>query len=240
MPDTFFVADVHLALDNSRRRQTFLDFVAYVRSCLGDLYILGDFFDFWANNRTVVRSMLPALERLGDLAATGSTVGFVYGNRDFLLGPKKLEPFGIRFLGEQADISLDGLRVHITHGYSLCLDDRRFIAYKKIMWPVFGFFDRVLPGALANYLVRTFFIRDKEPAPCSKYPPGSCFHFTRAAIEGHFQRGIDAVICGHTHVEESFRVGSKRFFALGCWEDSLGPYLVYRGGTFSRASFTAE
>lgn len=237
MADTFFVADVHLGFDSAGRFKLFSDFVEHVRACSGDLYILGDFFDFWANNRAVYQRMRPVLERLGGLAAQGATVGFVFGNRDFLIGPDTLGPFGITFLGEQADISLAGKRVHLTHGYSLCLDDRRFQVYKKIMWPVFGFFDRVLPGALVNYLVRTFFIRDKVPDTRPAHPQDPRCHFTRAAIESHFERGIDAVICGHTHAEESFTAGAKQFYSLGCWDDARGAYLLHSGGVFTRKVF---
>ena len=236
MTDTFFVADTHIGFDNMKRQQTFADFLAYVQSCSGDLYILGDFFDFWANNRAMLRAMLPVLEKLQNLASSGSTIGFVYGNRDFLAGPAALEPFGITCLGEQADIRLGELRVHITHGYSLCLDDTKFFAYKLRMWPFFRLLDRLLPGRLEHYIARRFIIRSKQVVRAQE---PSRFQFTRSAIEAHFQRGIDAVICGHTHAEQTFSAGTKHFYALGCWDDTAGPYLVHREGNFIRATFTA-
>lgn len=236
MTDTFFVADTHIGFDNTQRQQTVADFIAYVQSCSGDLYILGDFFEFWANNRAMFRAMLPVLEKLQGLASSGSTIGFVYGNRDFLAGSAALEPFGITCLGEQADITLGDLRVHITHGYSLCLADTAFFAYKRRMWPVFSLFDRLLPGRLEHYIARRFIIRSKQVVSEQEQ---SRFQFTRSAIEAHFQRGIDAVICGHTHAEETFNNGSKLFYALGCWEDTSGPYLVHRGGEFFRETFTS-
>jgi len=236
MTDTFFVADTHIGFDNTKRQQAFADFIAYVQSCSGDLYILGDFFDFWANNRAMLRAMLPVLEKLQTLSSSGSTIGFIYGNRDFLAGSAALEPFGITCLGEQADITLGDLRVHITHGYSLCLSDTEFLAYKKRMWPMFRILDRLLPGRLEHFIARKFIIRSKQVVNSQDQ---SRFLFTRSAIEDHFQRGIDAVICGHSHVEETFSVGAKQFYALGCWEDTAGPYLVHRRGSFTRATFTA-
>ena len=113
MPDTFFVADVHLGLYNTQRKQTFIDFLAHVRSCSGNLYILGDFFDFWANNQPMRSAMQPVLEGLQHLSASGAMVGFIYGNRDFLVSDATLVPFGITHLGEQADITLGDLRVHL-------------------------------------------------------------------------------------------------------------------------------
>ena len=236
MPDTFFVADVHLGLDNPQRQQTFIDFLEHVRVCSGDLYILGDFFDFWANNRPMRRAMLPVLEALQYLSAEGSMVSFVYGNRDFLARAASLEPFGITHLGEQADITLGDLRIHITHGYSLCQNDTSFLVYKKYIWPVWGLLDRVLPGRVANYIVRRFILKEKTAV--SDHDKIR-FQFTRSVIEAHFQRGVDAVICGHTHDEQTFSAGSKHFFSLDCWEDLVEPYLVFRDGKFIRDTFAS-
>jgi UDP-2,3-diacylglucosamine hydrolase len=240
MPDTFFAADVHLGMDSTRRQQTLIDFLSYVRSCRGNLYLLGDFFDFWANNRAMLRSMLPVLESLRSVSATGTTVGFIYGNRDFLVRPDTLSPFGITWLGEQADIMLGSLLVHITHGYTMCLNDAPFLAYQRYVWPLSRLLDRLLPGMIANYIVRRFILRSKESFVDQQKAQGSRFEFTREAIETCFRRGIDVVICGHTHEEEYFSSGQNQFFALGGWDEALGPYLVHRDGMFIRETFTAS
>jgi UDP-2,3-diacylglucosamine hydrolase len=234
MPDTFFVADVHLGLDNTQRQQTFVDFLTHVRSCSGDLYILGDFFDFWANNRPMRLAMQPVLEGLQHLTASGATVGFVYGNRDFLVRAATLAPFGITHLGEQTDIILGDQRVHITHGYSLCQNDTSFLVYKKCIWPVWRLLDRLLPGRFGNYIARRFVLKEKTAVSGQDKIR---FQFTRSAIDAHFQRGIDAVICGHTHDEQTFSTGVNHFFSLDCWEDRTGPYLVHRDGKFIRSTF---
>jgi UDP-2,3-diacylglucosamine hydrolase len=234
MPDTFFVADVHLGLDNTQRKQTFIDFLAHVRSCSGNLYILGDFFDFWANNQPMRSAMQPVLEGLQHLSASGAMVGFIYGNRDFLVSDATLAPFGISHLGEQADISLGALRIHITHGYDLCLHDTSFRVYKKYMWPVWRMLDRLLPGNLANYIVHNFVLKEKTAV--SDHDK-TRFQFTRSAVDAHFQRGVDVVICGHTHDEQTFSAGLHHFYSLDCWQDTAGPYLVYRDGKFIRETF---
>ena len=51
MSKTFFIADVHLRVEDQERQQTLLAFFDMVRQAKGDLYILGDLFDFWANNK---------------------------------------------------------------------------------------------------------------------------------------------------------------------------------------------
>jgi UDP-2,3-diacylglucosamine pyrophosphatase LpxH len=92
----------------------------------------------------------------------------------------------------------------------------------------------VLPGSFEHAIARRFIIRSKQVI--SSQEP-SRFQFTSSAIETHFKRGIDVVICGHTHAEETFQLDGRHFYALGCWDDTTGPYLVHRNGEFARATF---
>ncbi len=91
-PESYFVADIHLERNENTKRGLFLSFVEMVKDKRGDLYILGDLFDYWANNRRVIKDNRPVLEALADLVHHGSKVSFLIGNRDLLLGTKSAFP----------------------------------------------------------------------------------------------------------------------------------------------------
>ena len=122
-PESYFVADIHLARDESAKRHLFLSFVKMVKDKRGDLYILGDLFDFWANNRRVMNDNSNVLEALADLAHNGSRVAFLIGNRDLLLGKKMLSRYGIDYMDEQTVMTIYGKRVLLTHGHLFCTND---------------------------------------------------------------------------------------------------------------------
>ena len=86
---TYFIADVHLSMGPDPKKKLILSFLDRLIEQRADLYILGDFFDFWANNKDVFRFHSEVLSKLSTLTSGGSKVVFLIGNRDFLLSEKK-------------------------------------------------------------------------------------------------------------------------------------------------------
>jgi len=234
MTKTFFIADIHLHFENTRRMHLFKAFLDQVIRARANLYVLGDLFEFWANNRFLIRRYLDILSIFKEAASGGLKTGLLIGNRDFLITDKTLAPFGIDFLGEEAEISLDGKRLFLAHGHTLCLSDTQFLNYKERMWPLFRALDRILPGWIENPIARRFILKSKEVI--SAQDP-SRFQFTEAAIERLFRSGIDAVICGHTHKPETRRSGERVFYALPAWDEQAGHYLMHHEGLFSMHEF---
>jgi UDP-2,3-diacylglucosamine hydrolase len=230
MKQAFFIADVHLDREYPERKELLLSFLQMLRSAGGDLYILGDFFDFWANNKIVLKDNHAVLSVLQEIAARGSNIYMLIGNRDLLLQQKALTPFGITLLGEEATIMLDHKKVFLTHGHSLCTGDIRFQRYKKRVWPLYRFLDRILPGRIENYLAGKFIITSKKVIQSQAQ---SRFQFSPSALAGCFSRGVDVIICGHAHRAATENFDGKLFFTLPAWDHGSGGYLRYQQEAFS-------
>ena len=230
MKQAFFIADVHLDREYPGRKELLLSFLQMLRSAGGDLYILGDFFDFWANNKIVLKDNLAVLSVLQEIAARGSKIYMLIGNRDLLLQQKALTPFGITLLGEEATIMLDHKMIFLTHGHSLCTGDVRFQRYKKRVWPLYRFLDRILPGWIENYLAGKFIITSKKVIQSQAQ---SRFQFSPSALASCFNRGVDVIICGHAHRAATETFDGKLFYTLPAWDCGSGGYLCYQQGAFS-------
>jgi len=230
MRQTFFIADVHLDREYPERKELLLSFLPVLRSAGGDLYILGDFFDFWANNKIVLKDNHEVLLLLKELSERGSKIYMLIGNRDLLLQQRALTPFGITLLGEEATIMLDNKMIFLTHGHSLCTGDVRFQRYKKRVWPLYRFFDRILPGWIENYLAEKFIITSKKVIQSQAQ---SRFQFSPSALAGCFNRGVDVIICGHAHRAATETFDGKLFYTLPAWDCGSGGYLRYQQGVFS-------
>lgn len=227
MQRILFIADVHLTAGNARQRQLLS---AFLDRCLfpGDaLYIIGDLFDYWANNAAVRQAHAWVFEKLSRICATGSRVGLLIGNRDFLLRKSMVERYGVMLLDEEAAVEADGKKFLLAHGHTLCLSDTRFLRYRARMWPLFRALDRVLPGCIENYLAQRFQKRSKKVIEAQE---PARFLFTRSAIEEKFRSGFDYVICGHTHRQETFCTGHHCFHALPAWEAASAHYLEFNDG----------
>jgi UDP-2,3-diacylglucosamine hydrolase len=234
MKKTFFIADVHLDPAVPTRRELILSFLTMVQREQGDLYIIGDFFDYWANNRAVLNNNLYLLHKMRDLSLQGCSIAMLIGNRDLLLNQRVLAPFGITFLGEEADIILEGNKVFLTHGYSLCTMDETFQRYKKRVWPIYRTLDILLPGFIENYLAKKFILKSKQVIDAQDQ---SRFQFSAEAKQAQFQRGVDTIICGHAHKQMHEAFNDKHFYALPSWDNRTGGYLLHCGGAFSLSGF---
>ena len=237
MSRTLFLADIHLQRDNKARERLFATFMDRHLSPGDGLFILGDLFDYWANNATVFHAYAWVFDQLRLMARSGCRIGQLIGNRDFLLRRQMVESYGIEYLGEEAEINAGGKRLFLAHGHTLCLSDTRFLRYRARMWPVFRALDRILPGCIENRLAVKFQQQSKKVILGQEQ---SRFMFTRSALEEKFRAGFDCVICGHTHRQESFCEGPHCFYALPAWSDDTGNYLEFTHGELKLRTFQAK
>src|SRR6476661_6090198 len=94
-----FVSDLHLDAALPETTARFLRFLSETAPGARSLYLLGDIFEYWAGdddldspfNRTVT-------DALACVAAGGTAVYWIAGNRDFLVGRPFAQRAGLRLL----------------------------------------------------------------------------------------------------------------------------------------------
>lgn len=119
---TFFLSDVHLRPTDGEQSDLARDLHALLRFVAesgGDLFILGDLFDFWFEYRYgIVRQYLPTLRVLGEIVQAGVPVTFLPGNHDNWAGPA-LEDWGLRVVRGPLRTTVGGRQVVLAHGDGL-------------------------------------------------------------------------------------------------------------------------
>jgi predicted phosphodiesterase len=116
-----FISDLHLSPALPR---TFESWARYLRETPADaVFMLGDLFEVWVGDDA---RDLPferrCVEVLAD-AAHRRRIGFMAGNRDFLVGAEMLRASGLVGLPDPTLLSAWGRRALLTHGDALCLAD---------------------------------------------------------------------------------------------------------------------
>jgi UDP-2,3-diacylglucosamine hydrolase len=234
--EIYFVADIHLERNENTKRDLFLSFVKMVKDRGGDLYILGDLFDYWANNRRIMKDNSAVLEALADLASQSSKVAFLIGNRDLLLGEKVLSHYGIDYMDEQTVKTINGKRVLLTHGHLLCTNDVAFQKYRRTQWPIYRVLDTILPGFIENALAKLFIQRSKQVIESQE---SWRLQFPEEVIKETFESGVEMIICGHSHKPMVKRYEGERYFVvLSNWTSSTGGYLRMSNGEFQLKDFS--
>jgi len=233
----YCIADVHLEKDDRAKSDLFLSFVRMVKDTRGDLYILGDLFDYWANNRRVLRDFQVVLNALADLSSQGSKIGFLIGNRDLLLGERVLSRYGVDYLGESSRLELQGKRLLVTHGHLLLTNDVGFQRYRRTAWPIYRILDAVLPGWIENALAKCFMRTSKKVIEAQE--PWR-LQFPEKLIRKTLAEGVELIICGHTHCPLVRQYdGGRTFVVLPSWTAEKGGYLCLHEGHFTVHDFYA-
>jgi UDP-2,3-diacylglucosamine hydrolase len=121
-----FISDLHLAADMPLTFAAWADYMGRTRADV--VFILGDLFEVWAGDDArddeFERRCVDVLAR----AARQRAIGFMAGNRDFLVGASMLDACGLFALPDPTVLVAFGERVLLTHGDALCLSD---VAYQQ-------------------------------------------------------------------------------------------------------------
>lgn len=133
-PYSLFISDLHLCSSRPVITQQFLTFLQTEAVQAQALYILGDLFEYWAGDDDVDdahhQAIIAGLHRL---AATGTNIFFMHGNRDFLLEQVFADATGIQLLHDPTIIDLHGKRALLSHGDVLCTDDVDYQAFRRLV-----------------------------------------------------------------------------------------------------------
>jgi UDP-2,3-diacylglucosamine hydrolase len=125
-----FISDLHLREQQPKTFAAWSDYLA--RSTADAIYILGDLFEVWIGDdaRQPGRFEQRASDMLAD-AASRRAMGFMAGNRDFLVGVDMLNACGVAAMPDPTLLVAWGQRVLLTHGDALCLSDEPYQAFRQ-------------------------------------------------------------------------------------------------------------
>lgn len=127
---TLFISDLHLDPSRPQITQLFVDFVRDEASHAKALYILGDLFEAWIGDDVEDETADKVADALANLHAARVPCFYIHGNRDFLLGDAYARRARITLLPDPSVIEIDGERVLIMHGDTLCIDDAAYQAFR--------------------------------------------------------------------------------------------------------------
>jgi UDP-2,3-diacylglucosamine hydrolase len=133
VPYTVFISDLHLASERPRIVEQFFEFISGPARAADALYVLGDLFEYWAGDDDSDDPLnLSVARAFSELAAAGTAVHFMRGNRDVLVGSEFARRASARLLDDPTFVELYGTPTLLMHGDTLCTDDveyQKFRAY---------------------------------------------------------------------------------------------------------------
>jgi len=232
---TYFISDLHLTSDQGEVSRLFYEFLRNASSDADGVYILGDLFEFWIGDDAVEQvGQSEAVSAIRALTRSGTPVYFMRGNRDFLVGAGFEETTGCRILPDPSRIEIDGQKIILMHGDSMCTDDTAHQQFRALVnnaeWrkeflalPV----DRRIELALS---ART------ESALHKSVSSMEIMDVNQGAVENELkQHDAEILIHGHTHRPgiHTLQLDGRRAtrIVLGDW-NAHNSVLRYESGIF--------
>lgn len=226
-----FISDLHLSDDTPATLAAFDALLAGPARGVDALYILGDLFEYWAGDDDDTPLARHVAAGLRVLAETGVRLHFLAGNRDFLLGDAYAEGASLRRLDEPTEIELDGQRVLLSHGDTLCTDDLAYQQFRRLVRS-----DAWQANFLAKPLAERRAIVDdlrRRSQQATREKPMEIMDVNDTAVETLLRRhDYPTLIHGHTHrpARHVHRVDGHDCvrWVLSDWHDDA-PWLLWDG-----------
>ncbi|MBI3223056.1 MAG: UDP-2,3-diacylglucosamine diphosphatase [Nitrosomonadales bacterium] len=131
MPHSLFISDLHLSAEQPHSMAAFRQFIATQAPQAEALYILGDLFEYWAGDDDLDDPChAQIIGDLGSLAAHGTRLYLLHGNRDLLMGTTLAQACHATLLQDPTLIDLYGTPTLLSHGDTLCTDDTEYQHYR--------------------------------------------------------------------------------------------------------------
>lgn len=234
---TYFISDVHLgapALNNNpEREKLFVSWLEEAGKDAGEIFMLGDIFDFWYEYKKVVpRGFVRTLGKIAELTDKGITVHFFTGNHDVWVYDYLPSETGVIVHRENYVYTIGDKVFYLGHGDGLNPNEKGYLMLKRLFTSKTAqfMFSRLHPNIALwfghKWAKNSRMSKGTTPEYYNENGKESAIQF---AINHSQKNKIDYYIFGHRHIlhEEEIKPNVK-VFMLGEWFNFFS-YAVFDG-----------
>ncbi|MCY7389081.1 MAG: UDP-2,3-diacylglucosamine diphosphatase [Burkholderiales bacterium] len=243
MRPTFFISDLHLCAERPDITRLFERFMEETAPAAASLYILGDLFEYWIGDDQLDIDPLArnVVAQLAALAAKGTKIFFMHGNRDFLLGDRFARSASFEILSDPTMVSIGSVPVLLMHGDTLCTDDVAYQSFRaQVRSPAWQ--QAILAKPIAERIALAQSIRSQSDIEKSM-KADAIMDVNADVVSGTFRsNGFPVLVHGHTHrpARHEHTVGGHTCvrWVLQDWHN-FGGYLGYDNAGWQAMTITA-
>jgi UDP-2,3-diacylglucosamine hydrolase len=213
---TLLVSDLHLSPERPAVTRAFQNFLKQQVHPADSLYILGDLFEVWIGDDDPSEFARTIISELKTLSDRGTKLYFLHGNRDFMIGKRFARETGSTLLPEHYVATLEGHKILLLHGDTLCIDDVDYQRFRRrARHPVSRWCLNHLPLRTRQKIAENG--RAKSMAINSNKSE-NIMDVTNSEVERLLEKyQVDTMIHGHTHRPNRHQHKNGERFVLGDW-----------------------
>lgn len=218
MIDVVFISDLHLHPEDKEILDRFHNFIAWAKTSVKTLYILGDFFHAWAGDDSINEWSLGIAHQLASLSSQGIALFYMPGNRDFLLGSEFAHHAGWKVLPDPSLIYLGKEEVMLAHGDVYCTLDKAHQRFRRLTRnKLFLTLFLSLPLSFRQSLVNKVRSISQNKVSQSKEKDVAA----ESVIQAMSHYKVTTLIHGHTHKPGLIQYKSEELkrYVLSDWDD---------------------
>ena len=241
---SLFISDLHLKPDAPHIAVAAHQLLTTVAPDFDNLFILGDFVEYWLGDDAYDGSLEPVVNAIKALSDNGVTVRIMFGNRDFLFGERFAELLGATLITDDTLVFEDeNVRLLLLHGDTLCTDDTAYqqmrLMLRNPQWQA-EFLAKPIPERIQAAMQ----LREKSQQE-TRGKSMAIMDVNQQAVENLMQEHyVFDMLHGHTHRPDThvFSVKGKQATrtVLGDWTDQ-GTYIgILRNGRLQLQAWNSE
>lgn len=234
----YFSSDQHFGIpsleESHKRERKFVKWLEMVEKDAEHIFLLGDFFDFWFEYKSVVpRGFTRVLGKLAQITDKGIPISFFVGNHDLWMDDYFEKEIGVKIYRKTQIFEFYGKKFFLGHGDGLGPKDIKFKLMKKVFINPLAkwLFARVHPNfaiSIANY-----FSHRSKLANGDEYKifMGKEKEWLVAYAERKLETlDIDYFLFGHRHLAMDIELSNgARYINTGEWVTKTN-YAVFEEG----------
>jgi len=230
--NALLLSDVHLSAARPDITARFLACLQTQLAGVEQLFILGDLFEFWIGDDAIDALANQVSASLAEIAATGVSISFMHGNRDFLLGADYAHAAGMQLLPDPTVVVSGHERVLLAHGDAWCIDDHAYQALRQQVrdanWQA-----QFLALPIVQRLAMAQQARDASRAH-TQQADMEIMDVNDTVVAGVFrEHAVATIIHGHTHRPADHEANGCRRHVLGDWYQHSS-WLRLQNGSINR------
>lgn len=216
----FFVSDCHFGAvgNNDSEVSAILEEFCSKNLTRGDeLYILGDFFDFWIEYGNFVPSnFVPIYNILLNQKARGIKITLVCGNHDFMCG-SFFENLGFCLFNNEIKFEHNGKKILCIHGDGISGSFAYSIIKSVLKNRFFQFLYKCLPSDFALFFMETVSNLSRKKNISKVLSEKRKERYRKYAVDFAAKKNCDILIMGHSHIADLFESNGKIIANCGAW-----------------------